>query len=327
MLKTFLTLLFLLSSVLLCAAPTLDSVSIYFHWRDQPQFSGYYMAKSKGFYEKEGLDVALIASPQTNPLQFLKGKKNVFVNHMLFSALQWNERSDSLKLVFQIIPSTSFCIVAWRDPIRPNRSRILHLEDLKGARFSTFQNNLQIPYLYLNRMRQLNMNFFPQYDAPSLFLMKHVEACSVTTYNELNYLYQRGVRAESIVVFPLKNYNANYPEDGLYTSAQLVRENPELVLRVRRATQLGWEYAKTHPEETIRETFRMTTAHGEVVNYAQCEYMYHKIMELVFPPKPQLPLGKISPELFYFTIDCYKKHGILHSTSDYKEFTLPEVRP
>jgi len=62
-------LLMFIGSVLLpvtSQAAPLEKVSIQLKWFHQFQFAGYYAAKEKGFYAKEGLDVNLI---QRNPKQ------------------------------------------------------------------------------------------------------------------------------------------------------------------------------------------------------------------------------------------------------------------
>ena len=38
-------------------ATPLQKVSLQFHWLDQFEFAGYYMAKEKGFYANKGFDV------------------------------------------------------------------------------------------------------------------------------------------------------------------------------------------------------------------------------------------------------------------------------
>jgi NitT/TauT family transport system substrate-binding protein len=43
-----------------------------------------------------------------------------------------------------------------------------------------------------------------------------------------------------------------FPHNGVYTSARLIRENPELVRRYMRAYTEGIHYFKTHKEETIK---------------------------------------------------------------------------
>ncbi|MEA2072524.1 MAG: ABC transporter substrate-binding protein [Campylobacterota bacterium] len=68
-------LLFLLFSNLL-VAKELQEVTLQLKWFHSFQFAGYYMAKEKGFYEEEGLDVELLErDPSKNNIeQVLSGE-------------------------------------------------------------------------------------------------------------------------------------------------------------------------------------------------------------------------------------------------------------
>ncbi len=71
-----------LASLLLGAAVSLtamqaaaaDKVTLQLKWVTQAQFAGYYVAKDKGFYEEEGLDVEIKpGGPDIAPPQVLAG--------------------------------------------------------------------------------------------------------------------------------------------------------------------------------------------------------------------------------------------------------------
>ena len=44
-----------------------DKVTLQLKWVTQGQFAGYYVAKDKGFYEEEGLDVEISPAAPTLP--------------------------------------------------------------------------------------------------------------------------------------------------------------------------------------------------------------------------------------------------------------------
>ena len=51
-----------------------DKVTIQLKWVTQAQFAGYYVAKDKGFYDAEGLDVTIKpGGPDIAPAQVLAG--------------------------------------------------------------------------------------------------------------------------------------------------------------------------------------------------------------------------------------------------------------
>src|SRR5271157_3851159 len=56
------------------AARADDKVTLQIKWVTQAQFAGYYVAKDKGFYKEEGLDVTIKpGGPDISPEQVLAG--------------------------------------------------------------------------------------------------------------------------------------------------------------------------------------------------------------------------------------------------------------
>src|SRR5262245_32683571 len=61
-------------SLMAGSALAADKVTLQLKWVAQSQFAGYYVAKDKGFYEEEGLDVEIKAGgPDIAPEQVIAG--------------------------------------------------------------------------------------------------------------------------------------------------------------------------------------------------------------------------------------------------------------
>ncbi|MEM7059075.1 MAG: ABC transporter substrate-binding protein, partial [Pseudomonadota bacterium] len=88
------------------AAHAADKVTLQLKWVTQAQFAGYYVAKDKGFYEEEGLDVEIKAGgPDISPPQVIAGGGADVVLDWMPSALA--ARAKGLPLVTNAPPSTS----------------------------------------------------------------------------------------------------------------------------------------------------------------------------------------------------------------------------
>ena len=61
-----------------------DAVTLQLKWVTQAQFAGYYVAKDKGFYTEEGLDVTIKpGGPAIAPEQVIaRGEADVIVDSM-----------------------------------------------------------------------------------------------------------------------------------------------------------------------------------------------------------------------------------------------------
>ena len=64
----------LAAGLLATAAQAADDVTLQLKWVTQAQFAGYFVAKDKGFYDEEGLNVTILpGGPDIAPTQVIAG--------------------------------------------------------------------------------------------------------------------------------------------------------------------------------------------------------------------------------------------------------------
>src|SRR5262245_590940 len=74
-------------------AQAADQVTLQLKWVTQAQFAGYFVAKDKGLYEAEGIEVTIKpGGPDTNPQQVLAGGGADVVLDWMPSALATREK-------------------------------------------------------------------------------------------------------------------------------------------------------------------------------------------------------------------------------------------
>ena len=70
-----------------------EDVTLQLKWVTQAQFAGYYVAKDKGFYEEEGLNVTILpGGPDVAPTQVIAGGGADVVVDWMPSALAAREK-------------------------------------------------------------------------------------------------------------------------------------------------------------------------------------------------------------------------------------------
>src|ERR1700685_1738123 len=78
-------------------AQAADKVTLQLKWVTQAQFAGYYVAKDKGYYKDEGLDVTIKpGGPDVSPEQVLAGGGADVVVDWLPAALAAREKGEQM---------------------------------------------------------------------------------------------------------------------------------------------------------------------------------------------------------------------------------------
>ena len=103
------------TAIALCMAATAanaaDTLTLQLKWVTQAQFAGYYVAKEKGFYTDEGLDVTIKAGgPDVNPSQVIAGGGADVVVDWMPSALATREKGVPLVNIAQVFQKSGLML-------------------------------------------------------------------------------------------------------------------------------------------------------------------------------------------------------------------------
>jgi len=249
------TLIFFFSINLLCllsmssvaAQPATDKniVNVQLRWHHQFQFAGYYAALEKGYYKDEGLNVKLInGDPQHQPVeevlsgraQYAEGNSEVLYQRLKGKPL------IALAAIFQHSPSVLITLQS---------SGINSVHDLVGKRvmLATEQEDSDFLSMMINEgisPEQINI-VRSSYQLEDLINGK-VDAFNSYSTNEPFILDKLGIKYN--IINPI-SYSVDFYSDILFTSESELKNNPERVAAMLRATLKGWRYAMDNPEEII----------------------------------------------------------------------------
>ncbi|MEM5527297.1 EAL domain-containing protein [Gammaproteobacteria bacterium AS21] len=221
----------------------LDKVKLQLKYLHQFQFAGYYAALEQGFYRQAGLDVEIIEGLKGDePLidvisgkaQFGVGSSSLILEHSK------GEPVVVLGVVFQHSPYTL---------LMPKFSDNQSIHDIVGKKVMIAdQADELIAYLNKESIALDSLTLLPHsFDASDLISGK-VEGFSAYTTNETGLLDRKKFRYQS---FSPRSAGIDFYGDNLFTSEQLVDNNPELVDSFLKASMRGWVHAFDHPNKTI----------------------------------------------------------------------------
>jgi NitT/TauT family transport system substrate-binding protein len=119
-----------------------DKVTLQLKWVTQAQFAGYYVAKDKGFYEEEGLDVEIKpGGPDIAPAQVLAGGGADVILDWMPSALATREKGVGLVNIAQPFKSSGMMLTCRKE------TGITAPEDFRGKTLGVWFFGNEYPFL------------------------------------------------------------------------------------------------------------------------------------------------------------------------------------
>ena len=230
-----------------------DAVTLQLKWVAQAQFAGYYVAKDKGFYEEENLDVTIKpGGPDIAPEQVIAGGGADVIVTWMAAALAARDKGVNLINIAQPYKKAGMEMVCPKDgPVKTEA-------DFKGRTLGVWFFGNEYPfYAWMNKLG-LSTEGGPDgvtvlkqsFDVQPL-IQKQADCISVMTYNEYWQLIDAGYKPEDLIVFNYSEMGNDLLEDGLYTVEDKLKDPAfeDKMVRFVRASMKGWKYATENPDE------------------------------------------------------------------------------
>jgi NitT/TauT family transport system substrate-binding protein len=230
-----------------------DKVTLQLKWVTQSQFAGYYVAKDKGFYEEEGLDVDIKpGGPDIAPEQVIAGGGADVIVDWMGGALAAREKGVPLVNIAQPFKKAGMELVCPKDgPIKTEA-------DFKGHTLGVWFFGNEYPfYAWMNKLGypteggKDGVTVLKQSFDVQPLIQKQADCISVMTYNEYWQLIDAGYKPEDLTVFNYTEMGNDLLEDGLYAMEDKLKDPAfeEKMVKFVRASMKGWKYATENPDE------------------------------------------------------------------------------
>ncbi|MGB5214376.1 MAG: ABC transporter substrate-binding protein [Anderseniella sp.] len=240
-------------SVAASAAMAADKLALQLKWVTQAQFAGYYVAKDKGFYKEENLDVEIKpGGPDIAPVQVLAGGGADVVLDWMPSALASREKGVALVNIAQPFKTSGMMLTCRKD------SGINSPADFKGKTLGVWFFGNEYPFL--SWMSQLGIATDGSADGVKVLkqgfnvdpiLQKQADCVSTMTYNEYWQIIDAGLSEDDLVVFKYEDQGVATLEDGIYVLEDKLKDPAfeDKMVRFVRASMKGWKFAEANPDE------------------------------------------------------------------------------
>ena len=248
----------LLTTALLAAfaaggAQAADDVTLQLKWVTQAQFAGYYVAKAKGFYDEEGLNVTIKpGGPDIAPSQVIAGGGADVVVDWMPSALAAREKGLALVNIAQPFASSGMMLTCLKE------TGIAAPADFADKTLGVWFYGNEYPFL--SWMSQLGLKTDGSAGGVTVLkqgfnvdplLQKQAACISTMTYNEYWQVIDAGLTADDLVTFKYQDEGVATLEDGLYVLEDKLADPAfeDKMVRFVRASMKGWKYAEANSDE------------------------------------------------------------------------------
>ncbi|MBC7543699.1 MAG: ABC transporter substrate-binding protein, partial [Candidatus Sericytochromatia bacterium] len=229
----------------------LQKVGLSLQWLPQAQFAGFYVARDKGFFAKEGIDLQILPYDGAGePFERLLNGQAAL--HVTWASQFLHQRGQGQPIVgiMQVIQRSNFLLMGKKS------EGITAPADLAGRQVGAWpgfetQTRALLDALGVGDSATL----VPQPLSMAPFVDGTMSVASAMRYNEYNLavkqLESQSLDPTDLTVFNAADYGLDVIEDTLTTLADTLGRDRDLAVRMVRASLAGWAYAMAHPDEAI----------------------------------------------------------------------------
>ncbi len=270
-----------------------DPVTLQLKWVPQAQFAGYFVAKDKGFYTEENIDITILSgSPDMASEQVLAGGGADVAVAWMGGALAARDQGAPLVNIAQPFKRSALLMICPKDgPVQTEA-------DFKGKTLGVWFFGNEYPFMaWMNKLglsteggpdgvTVLKQNF----DVSAL-VEKQADCISVMTYNELKQAADAGFTADKLNIFSYTEMGNDLLEDGLYAMEDKLADPAfaDKMVRFVRASMKGWQYAIENPEEAAQIVLDNDESGAQILENQI--YMMSEVGKLIDVNDPSLDIA------------------------------------
>jgi ABC-type nitrate/sulfonate/bicarbonate transport system substrate-binding protein/signal transduction histidine kinase len=315
--RYFLFIIFLPFS--LFAFKSLEKTTLQLSWFNQFQFAGYYIAKEKGFYADMGLNVEIrnydFGVNVTKDVSVGKVDFGIARETLIQEKINTFHNLIALYPLFQISP---LILIAKKD------SNINTLKDFSNKRIMLSENDSSQASLKA-MLTSNNIN------NESMEILKHSHNLEDLINNKTDIMsayiskFPFNLEQKNIPfnIFAPKDYGFDLYSDFLFTSAELIKKNPEEVIAFKKASLKGWEYAYSHIEEATELILKKYNTQN--LTKEELIYEANELKKLSYYKNNTL--GNIDKNKLIRIYDIYRLMGYFEENDNPSDFIFDEYKP
>jgi ABC-type nitrate/sulfonate/bicarbonate transport system substrate-binding protein len=231
-------------------AKQLQPVSLKLSWVNQAEYSGFYVAREKGYYAAEGLELNFNQYKDGDSVNddIANGKADFGISLPL-ELIAARDRGLKIKAVAAIYQTSPYGFAS-------KTSANIHTPaDLKGKVLGSAGDNTVAKVTYAALMATAGINLEDATYKPvgfdALEVLKNNEADIVDIYTT-DQTYAMKKSNETYNILRPDEFGFAIYGDLIATSDKMISQNPTEVRAFTKASLRGWQYVLDHPDEALQ---------------------------------------------------------------------------
>ena len=310
--KRLISLLFIHSLLMSQAVAQQDETIVFTpQWTAQAQFAGYYVAEAKGFYRDAGVKVQIEHPSATQPaMARLRNNECQATTLQLCQAMEIVDEGIPLVNILQTSMNNAMVIVSARgkDPLTQ-----------KGARVGIWSVGFGQLAICMSIKDHLDYEWVRFAQNVNLFVAGALDATLAMSYNEYYQLVQAGVKMTGKNVYRFCDHGYNVQEDGVYMTRDYYVKHKEQARRFAQVSKKGWEWAATHPDETLDIVMQYVDKNHIATNRVMQRMMLKEILRLQVDRESKKREFRLRPDMVKQASRLMVENQMLGREVTYKE--------
>ncbi|HEY1513166.1 MAG TPA: ABC transporter substrate-binding protein [Gaiellaceae bacterium] len=302
----------------------LTKVTLQLKWVTQAQFAGYYEAKAKGYYEKQGLDVTIKpGGPNIIPEQVVAGGQAQFGIDWLSSLMTSRDKNIDLVSIAQVFNKSGLTLLTWKS------SGLNSVAKLKGKKVANwlggneFEVFAALAKYGMDPAHNKNVTIVQEPFTMNFFVAHQADAASAMTYNELAQVLEtknpstgKLFTSKDLNVIPMQSVGTAMLEDNIFTTGNWIKNpaNQAIAKKFLTASFQGWIYCRDH----VKDCVKTVLANGPALPRGHQTWQMNEINKLIWPASRGI--GIMDPTAFKRSAAIVAKWGKLKKVPGHEAY-------
>lgn len=231
---------------------TSQKTSVRLKWINQAQFAGFFVANSQGFYKNNNLEVKIEpGGPNISPIQMVTSGANDFGIVGADQIILARSKGIPVVAIGVIYKQTPEALISLKS------KNITTPKDLIGKKVAVIYGNDEVLYnsfLVNQGINRKSLKEVPQIPDVSQLLSDQVD---VKMAYEMNDPVLLKIKGQETNIIRFRDYGVNFYADTLFTTEDMIKNNPDLVKKFVKSSLQGWDYAIKNTNIAIDEVMKV----------------------------------------------------------------------